>query len=51
MDKDKKAKKKPMFVIKETLVHLTPEQMGQVQGGAGCVRPSCFDPYTCYYTY
>ena len=44
---DKKAKKKPMFVIKETLVHLTPEQMGQVQGGGGCLD----HPLTCVYTW
>lgn len=43
---DKKAKRKPMFVIKETLVHLTPEQMGQVQGGGGCLDL----PLTCVYT-
>lgn len=29
---EKKARKKPLFVMKETLVHLTPRQMGQVQG-------------------
>ena len=42
---DKKAKKKPMFVIRETLVHLTPGEMGQVQAGHGCIEPN-----SCYYT-
>jgi hypothetical protein len=43
---DKKAKKKPMFVIKETLVHLTPEEVRQIQGGGGCLA----NPATCVYT-
>ncbi|HEX6899415.1 MAG TPA: class I lanthipeptide [Thermoanaerobaculia bacterium] len=34
---DKNAKKKPMFLMKETLVNLTPGQMGQVQGATGCI--------------
>lgn len=33
---DKNAKKKPMFLMKETLMNLTPGQMGQVQG-ANCI--------------
>jgi hypothetical protein len=42
---NKKEKKKPLFVIKETLVHLTPGEMEQVQGGHGCPEPTW-----CYYT-
>lgn len=44
---EKKAKKRPLFVIKETIVHLTSDQMGQVQGGAGCLE----HPATCVFTY
>ena len=43
---DKKEKKRPLFVMKETLVHLTPGQMGQVQAGGGCLD----NPPTCVYT-
>jgi len=48
---DKKPKKKSMFVMKETLVHLTPHQMGQVQGANGEIlrEPEC-KYHTCYYT-
>ena len=34
---DKNAKKKPMFLMKETLVNLTPGQMGKVQGATDCI--------------
>jgi hypothetical protein len=34
---DKNVKKKPMFLMKETLVNLTPGQMGQVQGATDCI--------------
>lgn len=43
---DKNAKKKPMFLMKETLVNLTPGQMGQVQG-ANCMGITEFD-LSCY---
>jgi hypothetical protein len=54
---DKNPKKKPMFVMKETLVNLTPHQMGQAQGAHGGAlgesptecQNTCY--YTCYYTY
>lgn len=49
---DKNQKKKSMFVMKETLVHLTPQQMGQVQGAAKESPTECNITcyYTCYYT-
>jgi molybdenum cofactor biosynthesis enzyme MoaA len=33
---DKKLKKKKMFVMKETLVDLTPHLLGEVQGATDC---------------
>lgn len=40
---DKKAKKKPLFLMKETLVNLTPGEMGRVHGGCLGTGMDTFD--------